>query len=189
MMTQALMAVYPDLFKAGSTRAGVPAGCWADGYDSGQQWSNTCASGNVTKTAQAWGDAVRAMYSGYSGHRPRVQIIQGTADSTINFNNTAESIKEWTNVLELASSPISTDTAKTAIATCERQFWKNSCGFVVLEAWVGKDGSHSMGYEEEAILKFFGLDKVSAADPEDTSWWRKHGGRRCKRGWWFWQNK
>src|SRR6478735_5992602 len=38
MMTQALMAVYPDVFRAGSARAGVPAGCWADGYASSNQW-------------------------------------------------------------------------------------------------------------------------------------------------------
>ena len=38
MMTQALLAVYPDIFKAGSARAGVPAGCWAEGYSDRNQW-------------------------------------------------------------------------------------------------------------------------------------------------------
>ena len=48
MMTQALLAVYPDIFKAGSARAGVPAGCWEDGYNSSNQWSSNCASGSTT---------------------------------------------------------------------------------------------------------------------------------------------
>src|SRR6185369_3959849 len=81
MLTQALMAVYPDVFRAGSARAGVPAGCWADGYASSNQWSNNCAGGNTTKTAQQWGDLVRGMDPGYTGHRPRLQTMQGTSDT------------------------------------------------------------------------------------------------------------
>jgi len=166
MLTQALMAVYPDVFRAGSARAGVPAGCWAESYATSNQWSDPCAGGNVSKTAQQWGDLVRAMYAGYTGHRPRVQIMQGDADQTISFKNSAESIKEWTNVLSLMTAPSSTDMTTTSIATYTRQFWKNSCDYVVFETWAGKGGSHSMGYEEDAILKFFGLDKAGGADPE-----------------------
>src|SRR5262245_44492841 len=43
MLVQAMLAVYPDLIRAGSARAGVPAGCWADGYSASNQWSNNCA--------------------------------------------------------------------------------------------------------------------------------------------------
>jgi poly(hydroxyalkanoate) depolymerase family esterase len=167
MMTQALMAVYPDVFRAGSARAGVPAGCWADGYASSNQWSNNCAGGNTTKTAQQWGDLVRSMYPGYSGHRPRVQTMQGEADTTISYKNTAEAIKEWTNVLGLSTTPTSTDTGyKAANATYDRQFWKNACGYTVFEAWSSPGGTHSMPYEEDDILKFFGLDTAGGADPE-----------------------
>jgi poly(hydroxyalkanoate) depolymerase family esterase len=167
MMTQALMAVYPDVFRAGSARAGVPAGCWADGYASSNQWSNNCAGGSTSKTAMAWGDLVRNMFPGYTGHRPRVQIMQGEADTTISYKNTAESIKEWTNVLELDTAPTSTDMGyKAAGATYNRQFWKNECGFTVFEAWSSPGGTHSMPYEEADILKFFGLDVASGTDPE-----------------------
>jgi poly(hydroxyalkanoate) depolymerase family esterase len=167
MMTQALMAVYPDIFRAGAARAGVPAGCWADGYDPGQQWSNNCAGGNTNKTAQQWGDQVRAMFPGYTGHRPRLQIMQGQSDTTISYKNTAESIEEWTNVLGLSTAPTSMDTGfKAANATYNRQFWKNACGYTVFEAWSSPGGTHSMPYEEADILKFFGLDVAGGADPE-----------------------
>jgi poly(hydroxyalkanoate) depolymerase family esterase len=167
MMTQAMLAVYPDVFRAGSARAGVPAGCWADGYASSNQWSNNCAGGNTTKTAQQWGDLVRAMYPGYSGHRPRVQTMQGEADTTISYKNTAEAIKEWTNVLGLSTTPTSTDTGyKAANATYDRQFWKNACGYTVFEAWSSPGGTHSMAYEEADIMKFFGLDTAVGSDPE-----------------------
>jgi acetylxylan esterase len=171
MMTQAMLAVYPDLFKAGSARAGVPAGCWADGYSSSNQWSGNCAAGNTTKTAQQWGDLVRSMYPGYTGHRPRVQLIQGGSDTTISSKNMGESIKEWTNVLGLSTDPTSKDTGfKGEAASYDRQFWKNDCGFTVLESWVAPGKDHSMAYEETAIMAFFGLDKaVGGPDPEDAA--------------------
>lgn len=166
MMTQALLAVYPDVFKAGAARAGVPAGCWADGFDPGQQWSNNCAGGRTTKTDQQWGDLVRGMYPGYDGPRPRVQIFHGTADTTINYNNFDESVKEWTNVLGLSSTPTTTDSVTTPNATYSRQFWEDDCGYVVFEAWAGQNGSHSMPYEEDAILAFFGLEQAGGPDPQ-----------------------
>jgi poly(hydroxyalkanoate) depolymerase family esterase len=167
MLTQAMLAVYPDLFRAGSARAGVPAGCWADGYDSSQQWSNTCAAGSVSKTAQQWGDLVRKMDPGYTGHRPRVQLFQGESDTTISYNNTGESIKEWTNVLGLGTNPTSSDTGyKAANATYDRKFWSNACGYTVLQAWSSPGGTHSMPYEDAEILKFFGLDVASDTDSE-----------------------
>ncbi len=168
MLVQAMLAVYPDVFRAGSARAGVPAGCWADGYASSNQWSNNCAGGNVIKTAQQWGDLVRAMYPGYTGHRPRLQTYQGDADTTISYKNTGEAIKEWTNVLMLSTTPTSTDTGyKTSQASWNRQFWNNACGYNVFQAWTAPGATHSMSYEEAEMLKFFGLDKaVGGADPE-----------------------
>ncbi len=168
MMTQAMIAVYPELFKAGSARAGVPAGCWADGFEQGQQWSNNCAGGRTTKTAMEWGDLVRGMNPSYTGPRRRMQLFHGTADGTIDYNNMKEAIKEWTNVLGLPEMPTSTDTSKTSIGDYDRQFWKNACGSTVLEAWSAKGGSHSMAYEEESILAFFGLDQAGGTDPECT---------------------
>jgi poly(3-hydroxybutyrate) depolymerase len=38
MMTQALLGIYPDLFRAGAEFSGVPCGCWSVGY-SGICWS------------------------------------------------------------------------------------------------------------------------------------------------------
>ena len=169
MLVQAMAAVYPDLIRAGSARAGVPAGCWADGYSSSNQWSNTCAAGSVTKTAQQWGDLVRAMYPGYTGHRPRLQTMQGDADPTISYKNTGESIKEWTNVLGLSMTPTSMDTGYKPAGsayTYNRQFWKNSCGQQVYEAWTAPGANHSMVYEEGEMLKFFGLQAANTPNPE-----------------------
>ena len=80
MMTELLLALYPDVYKAGAAFAGVPAGC-ANEFDG----SGLC--GLPAQTAQQWGDRVRAMYSGYSGHRPRVQLFHGDADGIIAYEN------------------------------------------------------------------------------------------------------
>jgi acetylxylan esterase len=167
MMTQALIGVYPDVFKAGVEIAGVPCGCWAEGYDQGgtPQWSNACAGGQVNKTAQQWGDTVRAMYPGYAGHRPRIQLWHGTDDDVINYNNFLESIEEWTNVLGLSATPTATD---MPMAGFTRQRWSNSCGFTVLEAWSQEGGTHGIQTDANAILGFLGLEEVGR-DPEDAA--------------------
>jgi poly(hydroxyalkanoate) depolymerase family esterase len=156
MMTEALLGVYPDIFKAGAEFSGVPDGCWAVSYSASNQWSSPCASGQVTKTAQQWGDLVRAQYPGYTGLRPRVQLWHGTADTTINYNNMGEAIKEWTNVLGLSATPTTTDTPQTGFT---RKVWDNSCGFAVLEAWTQQNGGHTTPIDANAVIGFFGLDR------------------------------
>ncbi len=108
MMTNVLLAEYPDVFKAGSAFMGVPATCFATGSAS-NTWNSDCSGGNITKTAQQWGDAARAMYPGYSGSYPRMQLWHGTADTTLNYHNFGEEIKQWTNLNGVSATPVLTD--------------------------------------------------------------------------------
>jgi acetylxylan esterase len=168
MMTEALLAVYPDIFKAGAEFSGVPAGCWAVSNMTDGQWSGPCAGGTVTHTAQQWGDLARAMYPGYTGHRPRVQLWHGMSDMTINFNDQTEAIKEWTNVLGLGMMPTSTTTVTLNNHQWTRESWQSSCGFTVLDVWSEQNGPHNTDANLNAtnVIPFFGLDKPGAADPE-----------------------
>jgi poly(hydroxyalkanoate) depolymerase family esterase len=167
MMTEALLAVYPDVFKAGAEFSGVPAGCWSVNNPNGQ-WSGPCAMGQVTHTAQQWGDMVRAMYAGYTGYRPRIQLWHGTADTTINYNNQTEAIKEWTNVLGLGMTPTSTQSVMFANHQWTHDSWQNSCGFTVLDAWSEQNGPHGTDAAMNAthVIPFLGLDKTGPTDPE-----------------------
>jgi poly(hydroxyalkanoate) depolymerase family esterase len=168
MMTEALLAVYPDVFKAGAEFSGVPAGCWAASYSASDQWSGPCANGQVTHTAPDWGSMVRAMDPGYSGYRARVQLWHGTADAIINFNNQTEAIKEWTDVLGLSTNPTSTTTVTLDNHQWSRQSWQNACGFTVLDAWSEQDGPHGTDANLNAtyVIPFLGLDKSGLTDPE-----------------------
>lgn len=168
MMTQALLAIYPDVFKAGAEFSGVPAGCWAASYSASNQWSGPCAGGQVTHTAQEWGDMVRAMYKGYSGYRPRVQLWHGMADSTIRFPNQTEAIKEWTNVLGLDANPTSNATVNFMGHQWTHESWQDSCGFTVLDAWSEQNGPHGTDANLNAtnVVPFLGLDKAGLVDPQ-----------------------
>jgi acetylxylan esterase len=168
MMTQALLAVYPDVFKAGSAFAGVPAGCWAAGNPDGS-WSNQCAGGQVMHTPKEWADLVAGMDPSYSGHRPRVQLFHGDADDTIKYQNHLEAIKEWTQVLGVSTDPTSTDTVTLGSHQAKRQQWKNACGYVVLDAFTSQGGDHGPSdalFNASFVVPFLGLDKTDAVDPE-----------------------
>jgi len=170
MMTQALMAVYPDVFQGGASFAGVPAGCWSDGWSTTSNWGSVCASGNDIMTAQAWGDLASGMYPGYTGHRPRVQLFHGDADPTINFKNFGEAIKQWTNVLGLSTTPTTTTMGLTlGTHQATRQQWKDACGYVVFEAFESIGGDHGPSdaiFNATYMVPFLGLDNTSAVDPE-----------------------
>ncbi|MGE5786032.1 MAG: alpha/beta hydrolase family esterase [Myxococcales bacterium] len=167
MMTEALMGIYPDLFAAGVGISGVPCGCWAEQYTgdvaTNGQWSGPCAGGNVTKTAQQWGDLVRSAFPGYSGHRPRLQLWHGDPDNTISYKNLLESIKEWTNVLALSTTPTATDSSKS---NTTHQSWRNACGFTVLETFAIKGADHAVNWDVSTVAAFLGLDKADGLDPE-----------------------
>jgi acetylxylan esterase len=96
MMTNVLAATYPDLFKAGSAYAGVPAGCFYTGTVAG--WNSSCANGQSTTSQSAWAQTALDMYPGYNGARPKMQIWHGAADTTIYPQNFQETLKQWAGV-------------------------------------------------------------------------------------------
>ena len=171
MMTELLLALYPDVFKAGAAFAGMPAGCRGTGESgNGGGYSGACAGGSVTHTPQEWGDIARGLYPGYTGHRPRVQLFHGEADGIIGYENHTEAIKQWTNVLGLSTDPTSTDTA-VPLGNHEstRQRWQNACGYVVLDAFTQIGGDHGPSdalFDAQYVIPFLGLDQTGPVDPE-----------------------
>ncbi|MFZ6029422.1 MAG: alpha/beta hydrolase family esterase, partial [Chloroflexota bacterium] len=153
MMTNVLLGLYPDIFKAGAAFAGVPFGCFAT--TDGSLWNSTCSSGQLIKTPQEWGDLVRNAYPGYSGPRPRMQLWHGTEDTALHYNNFGEAIKQWTNVLGASQTPVSTDHPR---ANWTRTRYADNTGQVVVEAISEQGVTHSIQVDEAAALHFFGLD-------------------------------
>ena len=114
---------------------------------------------------------MRKMDQGYTGHRPRVQLVHGDADATITYKNMAQAINEWSNVLGLTSTPTSTTSSGLTLGTHQatEQQWKNSCGYLVLDALTSVGGDHGPSdalFEAKYAIPFLGLDKTGAVDPE-----------------------
>ena len=167
MLVQAMLAVYPDLFRAGSARAGVAAGCWADGYAAAISGATTARAATRPRRRSSGATCSRHVSGLHRTPAAPSDLCTATPTRRSATRTRPRSIKEWTNVLGLSMTPTSMDTGyKAAGATFNRQFWKNSCGQTVFEAWTAPGANHSMAYEEAEMLKFFGLDAAGVADPE-----------------------
>ncbi len=160
MMTNVLLGAYPDVFRAGSAYAGVPFSCFAT--TDGSQWNSACATGTIIKTAQEWGDAVRAAFPGFHGTRPRMQLWHGTADEILFYPNFGEEIKQWTNVHGLSQTPTFTDHPQP---TWTRTRYGHGSGQLDVEAISEEGVPHNIPLQEMAALHFFGLDR--RGDPDD----------------------
>ncbi|TLP60975.1 PHB depolymerase family esterase [Microbispora triticiradicis] len=165
MMTNVLAAEYPDVFRAGSAFMGVPAGCFAT--TDGSTWNSQCANGQVSKTAQQWGDLARSMYSGYSGSYPRMQLWHGTTDSTLNYNNFGEEIKQWTNLNGVSQTPAATDTPSSGWT--RTRYGGNGTQPPVEGVSVSGQG-HSLPLSGQIAyaINFLGLNSTTPSSPSPT---------------------
>ncbi|MGP3966718.1 extracellular catalytic domain type 1 short-chain-length polyhydroxyalkanoate depolymerase [Streptomyces sp. 6N223] len=156
METQALLAVYPDVFKAGASFMGVPFTCFANEADFPPQTSQ-CVNGSMDKTPQEWGDAVRGAYPEYTGPRPRVQLWHGTADPLVPYQLQQEAVEQWTDVAELSQTPTSSDQPQPGWM---RDQFADSGGTVQVEAISVEGAGHSlpMSGMAAAAIAFFGID-------------------------------
>jgi hypothetical protein len=154
-MTNVLLGDYPDVFKAGAAYMGVPFGCFAT--TDGSSWNSQCSAGQISKTPQQWGDLVRAADPGYSGARPRMQLWHGTADTTLNYNNFGEEIKQWTNVLGVSQTPVLTDHPQS---TWTRTRYGSTGTQAPVEAISVQGAGHVLPQTGMAAqtVAFFGLD-------------------------------
>ncbi|KJK44475.1 esterase [Lentzea aerocolonigenes] len=152
MMTQHMLALYPDVFKAGAAFMGVPFNCFANAADFPPPGSK-CTNGSMNRTPQQWGDAVRQAYPAYPGPRPRVQLWHGTADTLVPYSLLQESIEQWTNVFGLSQTPTSTDTPR---ANWNRRRYSDK-----VEAYSIQGAGHSLPSAGMAAvaLEFFGLTR------------------------------
>jgi poly(hydroxyalkanoate) depolymerase family esterase len=172
MMTELLLGLYPDIFKAGSSFAGMPAGCHGpnDNASNATGYNGTCAGGSVNYTAQQWGDLVRTMDPGYTGHRPRLQLFHGSADTIISFSNMGESVNQYLNLQNLSTNPTNTNTGLTlGTHQATEQQWNNPCGYLVLDAFDSIGGDHGPSdalFAAQYVVPFLGLDKTGPTDPE-----------------------
>ncbi|WP_433200595.1 extracellular catalytic domain type 1 short-chain-length polyhydroxyalkanoate depolymerase [Dactylosporangium sp. CS-047395] len=167
MMTNEMLALYPDVFKAGAAFMGVPFTCFANAADY-PPGSSRCTGGGMDRTPQQWGDAVRQAYPGYSGPRPRMQLWHGTSDTLVPYSLLQEEIEQWTNVAGLSQTPTSTDTPQSG---WNRRRYADSSGTVQVEAYSIQGAGHTLPSSGMAAyaLTFFGLTGTGPSSPPPSS--------------------
>ncbi|OAL44381.1 PHB depolymerase family esterase [Pyrenochaeta sp. DS3sAY3a] len=152
MMTNVLMATYPDLIAAGTCYSGVAAGCLAGSPGASPLSADPkCANGQVIKTQAEWVAQVRAMYPGYSGTYPRMMTWHGTADSLVKIPNLGEQLKEWSGLHGVAFSKNVTNTPQSGYTQIVYGDGTKVVG--VSAQGVG----HTVPVHEDDDLKWFGL--------------------------------
>jgi acetylxylan esterase len=160
-MTQALLAAYPDVFAAGSSLAGVPAGAWTGGNTYG--WSTAGTTGGA-----AWGDKVRQAHPGYTGRRPRVQLWHGQGDTTLTYSQSYPAqVAQWTNVFGVTEADATLQMIKPTGArdTWARTSYRDSAGTIVVEA---NSGPSNVDHDVSGrglwsdIVRFFALDQPTS---------------------------
>ncbi len=107
--TSVMLATWPDRFAAGSIMSGIPYRCATT-----VNAAYGCQNPGVSKTPAQWGDLVRGAAQ---GPYPRVQIWQGSSDTTVAPMNETELVKQWTDVHGIDAEADSTDTDGNATRT------------------------------------------------------------------------
>jgi hypothetical protein len=131
-MTSVMLATYPELFAGGAVIAGLPFGVATNVREAlnGMFQSPSRPAGEL-------GDLVRKA-SNHKGPWPKISVWHGSADRTVNPANANEIVKQWLDVHDLPSAPMSVGT----VDGYPRQVWWNADGETIIESYTITDMAH-----------------------------------------------
>ena len=124
-MTSVMLATYPEVFAGGAIIAGLPYGVATNVREALSGMFNSPA-----REAGELGDLVRNA-SNHKGPWPKLSVWHGSADRTVNPANADEIVKQWLDVHQLPSAPMSEGT----VDGYPRQVWWNADGETVVESY------------------------------------------------------
>ena len=131
-MTSVMLATYPEVFAAGAIIAGLPYGVATNVREALNGMFQSPA-----RPASELGDLVRNA-SKHRGPWPKLSVWHGSADRTVNPANADEIVKQWLDVHQLPSTPMSEGT----VDGYPRQIWWNEDGETVVESYTITDMAH-----------------------------------------------
>jgi poly(hydroxyalkanoate) depolymerase family esterase len=131
-MTSVMLATYPELFAGGAVIAGLPFGVATNVRQalSGMFQSPSRPAGEL-------GDLVRNA-SNHKGPWPKLSVWHGSADRTVNPANANEIVKQWLDVHDLPSAPMS----EATVDGYPRQVWWDEEGETIIESYTITDMAH-----------------------------------------------
>jgi poly(hydroxyalkanoate) depolymerase family esterase len=131
-MTSVMLATYPETFAAGAVIAGLPFGVATNVREALNGMFQTPAH-----PAAELGDLVRNA-SDHKGPWPKLSVWHGSADRTVNPANADEILKQWLDVHQLPSAPMSEGT----VDGYPRQIWWNADGETIVESYTITNMAH-----------------------------------------------
>ncbi|KAL4917169.1 Alpha/Beta hydrolase protein [Aspergillus aurantiobrunneus] len=152
MMTNVMAATYPNLFAAGIAYAGVSAGCFYSEANGEDWWNSTCSQGESITTPEHWADIAKAMYPGYDGERPKMQIYHGSEDATLNSQNYYETCKQWAGIFGYNYDSPQEVQNDTPVADWDKTIWGPN-----VEGILANGVGHNIQIQGEEDLKWFGF--------------------------------
>lgn len=131
-MTSVMLATYPEIFAGGAIIAGLPFGVATNMREalSGMYQSPSRPAGEL-------GDLVRNA-SHHKGPWPKLSVWHGSADRTVNPANADEIVKQWLDVHQLPSAPMS----EADVDGYPRQVWWNADGETTVESYTITNMAH-----------------------------------------------
>lgn len=131
-MTSVMLATYPELFAGGAIIAGLPFGVATNMREalSGMYQSPSRPAGEL-------GDLVRNA-SNHKGPWPKLSVWHGSADRTVNPANADEIVKQWLDVHQMPSAPMS----EAEVDGYPRQIWWNADGETTIESYTITNMAH-----------------------------------------------
>jgi poly(hydroxyalkanoate) depolymerase family esterase len=131
-MTSVMLATYPEVFAGGAIIAGLPFGVATNMREAlSGMFQSPC------RPAGELGDLVRNA-SNHKGPWPKLSVWHGSADRTVNPANADEIVKQWLDVHQLPSAPMS----EADVDGYPRQIWWNADGETIVESYTITDMAH-----------------------------------------------
>jgi poly(hydroxyalkanoate) depolymerase family esterase len=131
-MTSVMLASYPEIFAAGAIIAGLPYGVATDAKEAMSGMVRSLA-----RPASELGDLVRNA-SKHRGPWPKISVWHGGADGTVDPANADEIVKQWLDVHQLPSAPMSEGT----VDGYPHRIWWNADGKTVVESYTITNMTH-----------------------------------------------
>jgi poly(hydroxyalkanoate) depolymerase family esterase len=131
-MTSVMLATYPEVFAAGAIIAGLPFGAATNVREALSRMFQS-----RSHPAGELGDLVRNA-SNHKGPWPKLSVWHGSADRTVNPANANEIVKQWLDVHQLPSAPMSEGT----VDGYPHQVWWNADGETTVESYTITDMAH-----------------------------------------------
>lgn len=157
-MAAALLAAYPEVFRAGAVVGGLPVGCAnnaAQGLTLMADAGHFQDAGVLAAKAHALGP------TRYKRRWPRLAVWAGTTDHTVNPNNATVLARQWTELQGLSQEPLARE---QVTARAERRVWGHAAE-PALELWTVAGLGHGYPITDPAqTSRWVLLSDVSATD-------------------------